>query len=642
MKIDLSNNDRLSFFQDLYEEARAYAENTYEKMSQHLEQYKGSNEIDDSPVKAKYVRNITYELVESQVTSYIPNPLVSPKRSGERAYRNAKSIETLLRNKRDELPFESMNDLDERYNPIYGGSVWLVEWDNSILSHNSVGDIKTSCLPPHRFIGQPNIYTIEDMEYCFVKFETTREEVVRKYGVKPSVAEETESDENSADDKSATIIVCYYKDEEDNVCEYVWSGDVELSHVTDYFSRKSKICVNCGKRKELCKCEHPEYEDKNEEYEELDRDIFRTDGTIIPSKSPKMDENGQIVMTTGKRQVFEADGSIALDEFNLPLGIDEPVPVFEPTRLPYYKPKRIPIVIRKNTSQENNLFGQSDVEFIRPQQQAINKIESRITEKLLKAGVIPVVPEDYKGEITNEIYGEAFRADQSNHALFGRIDLQVNISQDLAEAERLYDQAKRILGISSSYQGQADSSAQSGRAKQIQVQQSAGRLDSKRQMKNVAYAEMDRIIFEYYLAYADEPRHAVYRDGNGILQEYIFNRYDFIEVDEAGEYYYDDGYLFRTDASMDVERNREFLWQENRLNFQSGAYGNPADPQTLLIFWQNMERDHYPFASDNVERFKDVVNQMQMQAQLQQQNAELQNELDNHIKYEEYLQGAGK
>ncbi len=51
-----------------------------------------------------------------------------------------------------------------------------------------------------------------------------------------------------------------------------------------------------------------------------------------------------------------------------------------------------------------------------------------------------------------------------------------------------------------------------GKAKQLQIQQAAGRLDSKRQMKNAAYAEIDRIIVQDYLAYADEPRPATFRD----------------------------------------------------------------------------------------------------------------------------------
>ena len=138
MKIELGDQSKLTFFQSLYTEARSAAEEQYADLKKHLAQYKGSREIDDSDVEAKAIRNITYELVESQVTSYLPTPAVTPKMWSDKNERNAKSIETLLRNKRDELPFEKLNDMDERFNPIYGGSIWLIEWDNSITTHNSV------------------------------------------------------------------------------------------------------------------------------------------------------------------------------------------------------------------------------------------------------------------------------------------------------------------------------------------------------------------------------------------------------------------------------------------------------------------------------------------------------------------------
>ena len=647
--------ERLVFFQELYHEAESDTSEILEKMKKYKEQYKGSTAIDGSTVAATQIRNITYELVESQITSYIPNPSVSPKVYSEKNERCAKSIETLLKNKRDELPFEKLNDMDERFNPIYGGSVWLIEWDNSIMTHNTVGDVKISCLSPLRFIGQPNIYDVSEMEYCFIKFDTTKEDIVRKYGVSVEIADETESDE-SADDKTATLYVCYYKNEDDKVCQFVWSGDTVLLDLDDYYARKRKICKVCGKREELCTCEHPKYELQNEDFEELSRDITLSDGSVIPAMSVVI-ENGQPVYEVQKRQMLEENGDMAFQHFPdgtmLPLMMEVQVPKTEPTKLPFFTPNILPVVIRKNTSEEDSLFGQSDCEFIRPQQQGINKLESRIQEKLMGAGVYPIVPEDVSIELDNSIFKKVFRAKPNNYNLFGRVDLQVDVSRDTAQAERLYDQAKRILGITDSYQGQYDGSAQSGKAKQLQIQQAAGRLDSKRRMKNAAYAEIDQIIFQYYLAYADEPRPATFRDAEGHWQNVIFNRYDFIERDEAGEYYYNDQYLFSTDATIDVEKSRETLWQENRQNFQSGAYGDPAQPQTQLIFWQNMERAHYPWAQENVDRIREEIArqqqmaQMQAQmAQMQQQNADLEGqlsgantELEQRKGYEEYLKG---
>lgn len=638
MRIELENTTKLDFFKSLYEEARSHAESLYEKLTQHLEQYKGSKKIDGSDVEAKTVRNITYELVESQVTSYLPKPSVSAKRWSEANERNAKSIETLLRNKRDELPFEKLNDMDERFNPIYGGSVWLIEWDNSIMTHNTVGDIKLTCVSPPKFTGQPNIFDVKEMEYCFIQFETTKDELVRKYGVSFEVADETESDEN-ADDKTATLYVCYYKNEDDKVCQYIWSGDTELDDIEDYYARKRYVCKKCGKRKELCECKKPDFVLQNEEYEELEQDIQLTNGGVIPAESVVI-KDGQIVMQTVQQQAVTPEGKPMFDNATgvmLPLMKDVQVPKTERTRLPFYTPNILPIVIRKNTSEEDNLLGQSDCEFIRPQQQEINKIESRISEKILSGGVYPIVPEGFAGELDNSIFKKVFKATQSNHKLFGRLDLQVDISRDIAQSDRLYDQAKRILGITDSFQGQYDSSAQSGKAKQIQVQQAAGRLDSKRQMKNAAYAEIDQIIFQYYLAYADEPRPATYKDAQGRIHNLMFNRYDFIQRDEAGEWYYDDEYLFSCDATIDVEKQRELLWQENRQNFQQGAYGDTALPQTQLIFWQNQEMAHYPWAHDNVERLREEIARQQELAQAQAKIQALEQEVQNRSEYEEYL-----
>jgi hypothetical protein len=629
MRVDKDN--KLQFFKDLFENAKGQQSALRDDFDKWSKQYKGDLTIDGSDEPALTGRNITYELIESQFSSYLPSTAVTPEVYSERNDRNAKSIERLLKNKRNQLPFEKMNDIDERYSPIYGGSIWLVEWDNSIKTHNTVGDVKITCWSPSHFVGQPCIYDIDDMEYCFITFETTKEDLVRKYGVSIDVADDTESENGGETDETATVNVCYYKNDEDKICQYIWSGDTELQDIEDYYSRKVYVCKNCGRRKELCTCDKPDYELQDDEYEELDHDIVLSDGSVIPAASPVM-KDGQVVMEESQQQAILEDGSVAMDEINgimIPATVPVQVPKLERTKLPYYTPSKFPIIIRKNTSQEDSLFGQSDCEFIRPQQQAINKIESRILEKLMNAGVYPTAPEDYIGQFDNGLYKNVIKVGQGNYKLFGRIDLQVDLTQDISQSERLYQQSKRIMGITDSYQGQADSTAQSGKAKQIQVNQSAGRLDSKRKMKNAAYAEIDEVIFLYYLAYADEPRAMSYVDSMGRLQNAQFNRYDFIERDENGEYYYNTQYLFGTDLTGDVEQSRETIWSENRLNFQNGCYGNPQELETLLIYWQQMEKHHYPDARDMVERIRGIieVQRQQLEQQLaaeQRKNKDLQ------------------
>ena len=282
------------------------------------------------------------------------------------------------------------------------------------------------------------------------------------------------------------------------------------------------------------------------------------------------------------------------------------------TEIPYYVPRHFPIVIRKNTSGERSLLGQSDCDYIRPEQQAINKLESRIMQKLIRAGITPIVPEDASITLNNSVFGQVIKMKPGESvAQYGKVDTTPDISQDIAEAERLYDHAKRIIGISDAYQGIDAASNESGVARQLRISQASGRLESKKKMKHTAYAALDKIIFSLYLAFADEPRQLAYKDAYGRTHAAEFNRYDFIEYDmRRGEYYYDDDYLFTVDLNGGAEYQREALWERNLENLKAGTLGDPESPITLLRYWQSQERAHYPYARENVEYFRDEVERL--------------------------------
>ena len=197
MQID-KHTDRLRFFSDLYENAKNHLAEVMDTLRRHYEQYKGSDLIDGSTERACAVRNITYEIIESQVSSDIPAPKVEAKRYSLRHDRNATGIERLCAKVRDELPFEEYNDIDERYTYIYGGSVWLVEWDSQKEEAGERGGVKVSCVSPTDFFPQPHIYRLSDMEYCFLRFVTTREELCRRYGVSREVASLADVEEKDA------------------------------------------------------------------------------------------------------------------------------------------------------------------------------------------------------------------------------------------------------------------------------------------------------------------------------------------------------------------------------------------------------------------------------------------------------------
>ena len=577
-----SKKARLDFFASLYENAKTVYSESVLQYERHAKQYRGDADIDGSSERALTVRNITYEIIESQISSDIPFPKVDAACYSEKHNRNAMAAERLLTALRDKLPYEQMNDIDERYTYIYGGSVWYVEWDNDMRLGKEVGGVRLYCLSPASFIPQPSISTVEDMEYCFLKLTTTRGELARRYGVKEEeldLADYELSEGNSTDTDTATMIIAFYRDEEDNIGKFIFSGALTILDMPAFYRRKIKVCRSCGKDIDDCVCNSKNPIDKDVLFEKLHSDIKLFDGTVIPRSQP-ICNGGNLAYSNG--------------EF-----------IMKDTEIPYYTPKTFPIVVRKNTSFGDTLFGQSDCEYIRPEQQAINKIESRILKKLLLAGVTPIVPEDASISLNNSVFGQVIKMKPGESATqYGKVDTTPNISQDIAEAERLYEHSKRTLGISDALQGLDAYTPESGYARQLKISQASGRLESKRKMKHTAYASVDRLIFEQYLAFADEPRTLVYRDAYGRIHNSEFNRYDFLEFDlDSGEYYYDDAYLFSVDLNAGAEYQREALWERNLENLKAGTLGDPSRSVTLLRYWQCQERAHYPHARENVEYF---------------------------------------
>ena len=587
MKIENSTKEtRLDFFRTLYERSATAAEDTLLECERNMRQYMGDPSIDGSTEAALTVRNITYEIVESQVSSDIPMPKADATSYSEARERNATSIERLCRAVRMRLPFDELNDIDERYTYVYGGSVWYVEWDNEAEYLGEVGTVKVHCLSPKELIPQPGIFSIADMEYLFLRFTTTKGEISRRYGIPTEELDEAEAcyefDTGVPEGDAVSLIVCFYKDDDGDVARYVFTGDVELSHLPKYYYRKGRVCTVCGSGEGECDC-NAKVKDGDLLFEHLHGDITSSGGTVIRASTP-ITKDGAPVIKGGEV-------------------------VKRPTTLPYYVPKSFPVVVRKNTSREGSLFGGSDCEYIRPEQQAINKIESRILEKLVRAGITPIVPEDATVSLNNSVFGQVIRMKPGESAAqYGKVDTTPDISQDIAEAERLYDHAKRVIGISDAYQGIDTAVNESGVAKQLRISQATGRLESKRRMKEAAYAELDRIVFTLYLAFADEPRRLSYKDAYGRIHAAEFNRYDFIEYDRfTSEYYYDDAYLFSADRNEGKEYQREALWQRNLENLKAGTLGDPASPVTLLRYWQSQERAHYPHARENVEYFTDAL-----------------------------------
>ena len=242
----------LKKWQDRLRNNRSEYENELNKMAERDALYNGTKQISGidgkAAKKSNYVRNIVGEIIEAEVDSSIPLPKVSAKRPEDED--RAMTIEAFLRNELDYLPFEKINDMDERTTPIQGGDFFLVEWDNDRHTHDTVGGLKVSLLHPRQVIPQAGVNNIQDMDYIFVLTGTTKKEIKRRYNVDVFSEDEEFPEVRSGDgdtditsNELVTLVTAYYKNKNGGIGVYRWVGDTEVQSLPDYFARRLKYCM---------------------------------------------------------------------------------------------------------------------------------------------------------------------------------------------------------------------------------------------------------------------------------------------------------------------------------------------------------------------------------------------------------------
>lgn len=590
--------------------------------------FEGSHEIPGGK-DAAVVWNFTGELIESQIDSSIPFPRVRPQRPSERNLQLAKVIEDMIKGELDRMPFEIINDMDERMCKVMGGTAYLVEWDNTVKTHDTVGAVSVRLVDARQIIPQQGVDDIQYMDYLFLTFEDTKERIKTRYGVNVEDEDVDPQSAASADygDESVTQVICYYKNNSGGLGCFSWAGDTVLIDDSSYEARKSKVCAKCGKTQadgeRQCICGGGEWEERSKEHEVLTDDILDENGQVrIASMSPEIGEDDEYVMETYQTPVLDEMGNPMGDLFGGIAMQDAQRAVMQPTQIPYFYPRRYPVVIRKNTSLYGHLLGASDCDAVADFQYGANKLLTKINEKLLKSGSYLAKPSTMDFQFSDSEMTPINVDTPEQLSMLRAIDLKADITRDLDMVDKYYYMAKSMLGVTDSYQGKPDTTATSGRAKEAQIAQAAGRQRSKRVMKHAAYAELFEVMFKFMLAYADEPRVYTSTDENGEQVERIFSRYDFLEQDDYGNWYYNDQFLFSVDESGIDTNDKQLMLEDLRTDLNLGAYGDPSDPQTMLAYWKEKEVFGYPNATRNVARWeKRVQEQQEQQAMMERQAA---------------------
>ena len=564
---------RIKEWQEKYEDAKNHYQDIVANIEDNDEAYRGVRKIknahgQDAKKQGCVSRKMCFELVETQADIVIPMPRVLSKKGRED---RALMIENVIRNELDRLPIEAIIDEQARITPTAGGSVFFLEWDNSKKSQFGVGELKIKNLDPRQVIPQPGVYDLDEMDYLFIVFEQSKFYIQRTYGV--NVEDEGDQDEQPLEDMR-THVYCYYRNNNGRISLISWVGDTIVQEYDDYFARKKSVCSKCGERE--CDC-------KNRKEKLVNKDTET------------------ITYTQHIQDPMTGD----------PLTINREVEV------KYYVPNCFPIVVRKNVSVLNTFLGSSDIDYIKDQQNDLNIYMNKIREKLLKGGSYVTVPKNLKIEASDEELKIIEVESPADSAAITFNTIQPNVATDVELLNLNYEIGRQTLGITDTFQGRRDTTATSGKAKEIAVQQTAGRLKSKQTMKDYAFSKLYELMFKFLLAYTDEQRPYVQEDTNGTLEYKWFDKRFFIDEDEEGNLFYDDEFTFSVDVAGTLANDRQAMWKETRSNFEAGAYGDPTSIDTLEMYWTTMNKLHYPCAPDALKLIKKRREMEHMMAQQQ-------------------------
>lgn len=626
---DNDAQDRLRLWQERTDNASTAYSAERDRMDVREAIYEGRRELeaiieDDVVIESSVPWNITFELIESQVDSNIPTPNVKALRSEDESL--AKMIEDLILNKLDELPMELVNDEAERTVPKQGGSLFHVEWDSNFKESLRHGRSTVTFVHPKNLVPQPGVTSdIEDMDWCGIDIGVTKSFVKRRWGV--DVNDESEEmpslrgpGEVSTAQDMVTVRLRYFRNDNGGIGKYVYCNDIELEYFEDYQSRHNLLCAKCGRPKQLIMSgEAPEtmpvptldgtYPGGGEwtdgEIPVSDTAEYVPSVKIDPDTCPWcggkkwIDGNQDYEEVWAPFDITDDDGNVLMSIPGQHFEVNEDgASEYVPTKIPFYVPNIYPILLIKNVSAWGRLLGESDIDKIEGQQNAINRLNQKMLDSVLKGGSVLTMPEDPAISTTNGVSRIHRLTNAADKEKYGVFTMEPSIGQTVSAMQLLYEQARNTIGITDAFQGREDNTANSGTAKQISVAQSSGRFASKRVMKKYGYSKLFEALFKFELAYSDDIRPIIGHDENGMHRDEKWNRWRFLRQDADGNYYWNTDFLFSADIGTTLETDRPAMWREMFEYYNAGTFGPREDIGTQILFWRMLEHLHYPHAAD--------------------------------------------
>lgn len=567
-------NELVDKFAELYSLALSAQQNTEEANPKNLAKWRKAyygtlnaltKDGEESTRKGRSLRKMVYELIESKIDNSIPMPKIRPRYKTDLPLVSV--TENYLKFEVDGIFTKYLNDRSERSTYVDGTSWYKVWWDSLDNTHERSGNVKIDLCRVDQIVPQPGVSDYRQLEYIFERKEIS---LTRIWDLYHRRIIPTEANTNVIE-----VISCYYLNSDRVVGLFMYAPHSRqvICNEEDWQIRKLRTCTVCGTVNPTgdtcrnCGSKTFKYENATEEILENDiEEIYNPyDVGETDDESEKEHYKSRVFLTAG-------------------------------TKIPFYKITQLPFIPRPAISSLDNIYGTSEVKVTLESQDAINKLLTKALEKTMKSGTILTKPEKLKiGDSDDTIKVLSVRTTEEAAMVQSR-PVVADTSQDLVMAATLYESGKASSGVTESFQGAKDSSATSGKAKQYAAVMTAGRIESLRVMKSAAFAGLYELVLKYLLAFSDEPRKFVRVLPNGSQKEEVWNKYMFLDKDKYGNIYYRDDLRFDSDPASTLSQNRAQMWQETQDKFVQGAFGNPADPRVLELFWNIMDSLQYPLA----------------------------------------------
>lgn len=527
---------------------------------------------EESKRKSTPLRKMIYELIESKVDNTIPMPRLTPRRRDDLPL--VQVTEDYLKFEIDRMLTEQDNDRSERATYIDGTSWYKVCWDSLDSGHERSGDLRVEVLLADQVYPEPACKDYRIMNYIFERQQMSLSRIYDLYGRLITPAEEGLA--------SVEVVTYYYRNKRGVVGRFMFSTASQqvITWDEDWQIRKVRKCTACETVVPIAAtcpvCGGTAFRYRNATTEILPEDLVRIKN---PYETGNDEQSGQL-----ETEVFLTAGS----------------------EVPYYQIRQLPFVPRPSISSIDSIYGISEVGILLDMQDAVNKVLTKMEDKILKSGAVVTKPQKMKLNDADETFKIMSVKSAEEAAQVQTKQILADVSQDMAAAQLFYESARASSGITESFQGKVDNTATSGKAKELNAMQTAGRLESLRIMKAAAFAGVYEIMFKYLLAFSDETRHFVKILPDGTKEEQCWNKYMFLRRDKYGDLYYADDFAFSTDPAATLSNNRVQMWQETLQQFTMGTFGDPSDPRVRSLYWHIMDTMQYPLAKIALAGIEDM------------------------------------